>query len=56
MASINGLNSVFPKNKVFQEEIKCLGEKIFSSKIDFKRMEKVYDNSGGENKISHRRS
>ena len=46
MASINGLNSVFPKNKVFQEEIKCLGEKIFSSKIDFKRMEKVYDNSG----------
>ena len=36
MTSINGLNSVFPKNKVFQEEIKCLGEKYFHQKLILK--------------------
>ena len=46
MVSICGLNSIFPKNKVFQDEIKDLGKKLFSSKSNFKRMEKVYDNSG----------
>ena len=46
MVSISGLNSFFPKNKVFQDEIKDLGKKLFSSKSNFKRMEKVYDNSG----------
>ena len=46
MVSICGLNSFFPKNKVFQDEIKDLGKKLFSSKSNFKRMEKVYDNSG----------
>ena len=46
MASIKGLSSVFPKHKVFQEEIKEIGRKLFSSKIQFKKMEKVYDNSG----------
>ena len=46
MVSICGLNSIFPKNKVFQDEIKGLGKKLFSSKSNFKRMEKVYDNSG----------
>ena len=46
MVNINGLSSAFPKNKVFQEEIKVLGRRLFSSKTNFKRMEKVYDNSG----------
>jgi alkylresorcinol/alkylpyrone synthase len=46
MVSICGLSSFFPKNKVFQDEIKDLGKKLFSSKRNFKRMEKVYDNSG----------
>ena len=46
MVSICGLNSIFPKNKIFQDEIKGLGKKLFSSKSNFKRMEKVYDNSG----------
>ena len=46
MVSINGLSSAFPENKVFQEEIKDLGRKLFSTKTDFKKMEKVYDNSG----------
>ena len=46
MVSINGLSSVFPENKVFQEDVKDLGRKLFSSKIDFRKMEKVYDNSG----------
>ena len=46
MVGICGLNSIFPKNKVFQDEIKGLGKKLFSSKSNFKRMEKVYDNSG----------
>ena len=46
MASICGLNSSFPENKVFQDEIKDLGKKLFSSKSNFKRMEKVYNNSG----------
>ena len=36
MVSINGLSSAFPENKVFQEEIKDLGRKLFSSKICFK--------------------
>ena len=40
MASIKGLSSVFPKHKVFQEEIKEIGRKLFSSKIQFKKMEK----------------
>ena len=46
MLSINGLSSAFPKNRVYQEEIKDIGRKLFSSKINFKKMEKVYDNSG----------
>ena len=46
MVSINGLSSVFPANKVFQEEIKDIGRKLFSSKTNFKKIEKVYDNSG----------
>ncbi len=46
MVCINGLSSVFPKYKVLQEDIKDLGRKLFSSKIDFKKMEKVYENSG----------
>ena len=46
MASIKGLSSVFPKYKVFQEDVKALGRKIFASKTNFKKMEKVYDNSG----------
>ena len=46
MVGICGLNSIFPENKVFQDEIKGLGKKLFSSKSNFKRMEKVYDNSG----------
>ena len=36
MASIKGLSSVFPKNKVFQEEIKEIGRKLFSSKFNLK--------------------
>ena len=46
MVYICGLNSIFPKNKVFQDEVKGLGKKLFSSKSNFKRMEKVYNNSG----------
>ena len=46
MVSINGLSAVFPDNKVFQHEIKDLGRKLFSSRSSFKKMEKVYDNSG----------
>ncbi len=46
MVSVNGLSSAFPDNKVFQYEIKELGRKLFSSKTGFKKMEKVYDNSG----------
>ncbi|MFL2661162.1 MAG: type III polyketide synthase [Alphaproteobacteria bacterium] len=46
MLSINGLSSAFPKNRVYQEDIKDIGRKLFSSKINFKKMEKVYDNSG----------
>ena len=46
MIAINGLNDSFPKNKVFQEEIKAIGRKLFSSKINFDKIEKVYDNSG----------
>ena len=46
MIFIDGLSPVFPDNKVYQDEIKDLGRKLFSSKINFQRMEKVYDNSG----------
>ena len=46
MTSIKGLSSAFPKYKVFQDDIKALGRKIFASKTNFKKMEKVYDNSG----------
>ena len=46
MTSIVGLSSAFPKYKVFQDYVKALGRKIFSSKTNFKKMEKVYDNSG----------
>ena len=46
MIAINGLNYSFPKNKVFQEEIKAIGRRLFSSKINFDKIEKVYDNSG----------
>ena len=46
MTSIVGLSSAFPKYKVFQDDIKALGRKIFSSKTNFKKIEKVYDNSG----------
>ena len=46
MTSIVGLSSAFPKYKVFQDDVKALGRKIFSSKTNFKKMEKVYDNSG----------
>ena len=46
MVSISGLSSAFPKNKVFQEEIKALGRRLFSSKTNFEKISKVYDNSG----------
>ena len=32
MTSIVGLSSAFPKYKVFQDDVKALGRKIFSSK------------------------
>ena len=40
MIFIDGLSPVFPDNKVYQDEIKDLGRKLFSSKINFQRMEK----------------
>ena len=47
MICINGLSSAFPKNKVFQGEIKEFGKKnYFLQKLNLKRSEKVYDNSG----------
>ena len=46
MSFLSGLSFAFPKNKVFQSEIKLLSEKIFSSKINFKNIEKIYENSG----------
>ena len=46
MVSISGLSSAFPKNKVFQEEIKAIGRRLFSSKTNFEKIAKVYDNSG----------
>jgi alkylresorcinol/alkylpyrone synthase len=46
MVAIKGLSFAFPENKVFQEEIKAVGRRLFSSKIDFEKIEKVYDNSG----------
>ena len=46
MTRISGLSFAFPKNKVFQEEIKAIGRRLFSSKINFEKIAKVYDNSG----------
>ena len=46
MVSISGLSAAFPKNKVFQEEIKAIGRRVFSSKTNFEKIAKVYDNSG----------
>ena len=46
MVSISGLSCAFPKNKVFQEEIKAVGRRLFSSKTNFEKIAKVYDNSG----------
>ena len=46
MVNISGLSFSFPKNKVFQEEIKAIGRRLFSSKINFEKISKVYDNSG----------
>ena len=46
MASISGLSCSFPNNKVFQEEIKAIGRRLFSSKTNFDKIAKVYDNSG----------
>ena len=46
MVRISGLSFAFPKNKVFQEEIKAIGRRLFSSKINFEKIAKVYDNSG----------
>ncbi len=46
MAFINGLSSAFPDNIVHQDEVKDLGRNLFSSKTNFEKMEKVYDNSG----------
>ena len=46
MISISGLSCAFPKNKVFQEEIKAVGRRLFSSKTNFDKIAKVYDNSG----------
>ena len=46
MISISGLSCAFPKNKVFQEEIKAVGRRLFSSKTNFEKIAKVYDNSG----------
>ena len=37
MTSIKGLSSTFPKHKVFQEDVKALGRKIFASKTNFKK-------------------
>ncbi len=46
MTSLTGVSAAFPKNMVYQEDIKELGRKIFATKNIFKKMEKVYDNSG----------
>ncbi len=46
MSFLSGLSFAFPKNKVSQSEIKHLCEKLFSSKVNFKNMEKIYENSG----------
>ena len=46
MCFLSGLSFAFPKNKVYQSEIKHLSAKLFSSKINFKNMEKIYENSG----------
>ena len=46
MVNISGLSYAFPENKVFQEEIKAVGRRLFSSKTNFEKIAKVYDNSG----------
>ena len=46
MSFLTGLSFAFPKNKVLQSDIKFFSEKLFSSKINFKKMEKIYENSG----------
>ncbi len=46
MIHLSALSCSFPKYKVYQEEIKKLGEKIFSKKINFEKIKSVYDNSG----------
>ena len=46
MTYLSALSCSFPKNKVYQEEIKQIGEKIFSKKINFEKIKSVYDNSG----------
>ncbi len=46
MSYLSALSCSFPKNKVHQEEIKQIGEKIFSKKINFEKIKSVYDNSG----------
>ncbi len=46
MLNISGLSYAFPENKVFQEEIKAVGRRLFSSKTNFEKIAKVYDNSG----------
>ena len=46
MIYISGITKAFPLNKVEQNEVKQLGNKIFSQKINFEKIKKVYDNSG----------
>ncbi len=46
MTSLTGISAAFPKNMVYQDDIKELGRKIFAPQNIFKKMEKVYDNSG----------
>ena len=40
MTYLSALSCSFPKNKVNQEEIKQIGEKIFSKKINFEKNKK----------------
>ena len=46
MTSILGLSFAFPKYKVFQDDVKALGRKIFHLKQILKNGEGFYDNSG----------
>ena len=50
MPFIRGLNSSFPANKYSQEEIISFSKNIFPKNNSFKRMLKVYENSG----VNHR--